>query len=185
MPPLMSPQMQTEIKLIDKSNREQIQSIREIFFQTTARKSFKDDLERENFFHIWTDYYLMKEHPGKTLIAVSDDEIVGYLSYCTDSVLAKNHFQPNIKSYRVFEKHFRHYPAHLHINLSPKAQGLGIGSQLIDECVRALNRENITGVHIVTSPDSKNVNFYEKNNFLFQEAELFNGSKLLFMGRKL
>ncbi len=47
------------------------------------------------------------------------------------------------------------YPAHLHINLLPLAQGNGQGKSLISTFCRALNDRDIAGLHLGVSPKNQ------------------------------
>jgi GNAT superfamily N-acetyltransferase len=55
------------------------------------------------------------------------------------------------------------YPAHLHINLSEKVRGSGVGRKLIDAYFEALRESRICGVHVFCGDDP--VRFYERMGF--------------------
>jgi len=58
------------------------------------------------------------------------------------------------------------YPAHLHINLLPEAQGLGLGTQLMTTFLNKLREKGVQGVHLGTnSANEKAVPFYKKQGF--------------------
>lgn len=46
---------------------------------------------------------------------------------------------------------FKKYPAHLHINLLPAAQGRGVGKLLIETFVDEMRRRGVQGIHLGTS----------------------------------
>ncbi len=162
--------------------------IKKIFFDTSARKTFKDTEDRERFFKNWTSYYIEK-HPLEFLVAFSmkDDKpvVLGYLSGCSDSIAAESELSRGIKSYPIFNDLFSEYPAHFHINFAPEAQGRGIGSELVNRYKTLLKESHIPGVHIITAADARNVSFYFRNNFTDQWERDFMGSRLKFMGCKL
>ena len=61
------------------------------------------------------------------------------------------------------------YPAHLHINLMPGYQGLGIGSRLIQTFEDHMRRLGVSGVHLTTTNQNfKAVPFYQKMGFSLQ-----------------
>ncbi len=157
--------------------------IREIFFVSASRKDFRDESERERFFQKWTEYYF-SEHP-RFVYTASDQQglIIGYLTGCPDSHQALSHYKDQISSYSLFGDLFARFPAHLHINLAESARGKGVGSTLIKAFIRDLS--GCLGVHIVTSPNQRNVEFYRKNAFTFEVVREFGGNKYLFMGRSL
>jgi ribosomal protein S18 acetylase RimI-like enzyme len=58
------------------------------------------------------------------------------------------------------------YPAHLHIDLLPEAQGQGWGRRLIDAELDALRAAGVTGVHLVASAANTGaVAFYRRLGF--------------------
>lgn len=58
------------------------------------------------------------------------------------------------------------YPAHLHIDLLPEAQGQGWGRRLIDTEVDALRAAGVPGVHLVASADNLGaLAFYDRLGF--------------------
>lgn len=58
------------------------------------------------------------------------------------------------------------YPAHLHIDLLPEAQGHGLGRRLIETLVAELRRRGVTGVHLVASADNLGaIAFYPRVGF--------------------
>lgn len=58
------------------------------------------------------------------------------------------------------------YPAHLHIDLLPEAQGQGLGRKLIDTLIDELRRRRVTGLHLVASSDNAGaIAFYPRVGF--------------------
>lgn len=58
------------------------------------------------------------------------------------------------------------YPAHLHIDLLPEVQGLGMGKKLIKTFINKLRELNITALHLeVGKGNTGAINFYEKVGF--------------------
>lgn len=58
------------------------------------------------------------------------------------------------------------YPAHLHIDLLPEAQGQGWGRGLIDTLLEALRAAGVTGVHLVaTTRNTGALAFYDRLGF--------------------
>lgn len=59
------------------------------------------------------------------------------------------------------------YPAHLHIDLLPAAQGKGLGRVLIDTMLQALAVEGVPGLHLGVDPRNVSaVGFYERVGFV-------------------
>ena len=58
------------------------------------------------------------------------------------------------------------YPAHLHIDVLPEAQGQGLGRELIATLVEALRARSVAGLHLVASADNAGaVAFYPRVGF--------------------
>jgi ribosomal protein S18 acetylase RimI-like enzyme len=58
------------------------------------------------------------------------------------------------------------YPAHLHIDLLPEAQGSGLGRQLIETLAAELARRGVPGIHLVASADNAGaIAFYPRVGF--------------------
>ena len=58
------------------------------------------------------------------------------------------------------------YPAHLHIDLLPRAQGHGLGRQLIEHFLDALRTEGVPAVHLGVSENNPGaIAFYERLGF--------------------
>lgn len=164
--------------------RKYSKSLEEIFFISSSKQNFSSPLERQQFFNKWTDYYL-KINKEDVYLDIENDRLRAYLMGCRDSLQAKAFYKDLMPSYLVFEDLFKIYPAHLHINAHPDFRGQGAGAGLIEHYCQILKRLNLPGVHIVTSPKSKNVAFYQRAGFTFTETRLFNSYELFFMGRPL
>ncbi|NMO56738.1 GNAT family N-acetyltransferase [Actinoplanes sp. TBRC 11911] len=58
------------------------------------------------------------------------------------------------------------YPAHLHIDLLPEAQGRGFGRRLMEAFLSGLRAAGVGGVHLGVSPDNKPARaFYDRLGF--------------------
>lgn len=168
------------IKLTNPSPKD-LEELREIYFQSSTRKDFKDAHDKEAFFQKYLGYYLSR-FPEYVWVAKSD-RILGYIvcapvSQDPDLYLLQPHLG-------TFEKYFGDYPAHLHVNFHEGARGLGLGSKLFSELEKELQRMKIRGVHIMTGPDSRNKSFYQRLGFHFEVTLEFRGSPILLMGKSL
>lgn len=155
--------------------------VREIFFESSARKEFKDEAEKEAFFEKYLGFYL-RTYPELAWVAIGE-KVLGYLVAAPQSLDPELlSLQPHMKT---FEKLFNDYPAHLHINCHHESRGLGVGAQLIETLVEKLKQQSISGLHIMTGPGSANRSFYKKLGFDFESQLDFSGSPILFMGKRL
>ncbi len=66
------------------------------------------------------------------------------------------------------------YPAHLHTNLAPEAQGQGAGKRLIEAYASALEAYGAAGIHLFCGPGP--VGFYEKAGFRILARAVLPGS---------
>lgn len=155
--------------------------VRAIFFETSTKKDFKDEEEKENFFYKYLGFYL--EHFPHLAWVAWDQKVLGYVVAAPVSETEDlEKIQPHLKA---FAAHFRNYPAHLHINCHPESQGKGIGGQLVKKVVSELKSMKVPGLHIMTGVDATNQSFYKKLGFDYSVKENFHGSTILLMGKRL
>jgi len=157
--------------------------MKDIFFKTSIKKDFQTPLQKEKYYNIWLGCYL-DYYPEFTFLAVSDRRCVGYITGVSDSALEDHLFRIN-PIYDFYSELYHKYPAHLHMNCHPGFQSKGIGSMLIESFIDVLLQMNISGVHIITAQNARNVTFYRKMGFSFQRPRTFQGNELLFMARSL
>ncbi len=71
------------------------------------------------------------------------------------------------------EPNLEDYPAHLHIDLLPEAQGHGLGRKLIEVFIDKLKELNVKGLHLGVGKKNQNaINFYERVGFfMFKELD--------------
>lgn len=155
--------------------------LREIFFESSTKKEFKDVAEKEAFFQKYLGFYL-EHYPELAWVAMSD-KVLGYVVVSPESNSEElTKLQPHLKT---FDSECEKFPAHLHINCHSDSRGLGVGSKLIHKVVQTLKKNNIKGLHIMTGLASKNRSFYKKLGFSFEVERNFHGSSILFMGKSL
>ena len=143
--------------------------VEDIFWLTSARTP--DDWERKSFRKKYLDDYL--EH--LCFVALVHDKVLGYILCQPDPLQAP-------KSLEVFQDFISDYPAHLHINTHPQAQGKGVGAALLRKLEEQLQTQGVKGVHLVTHAEARNRFFYEKNHYIpIHET----AQKLLMLGKKL
>ena len=77
-----------------------------------------------------------------------------------------------------FSKIITKYPAHLHINLQPEYQGMGLGTRLIEAFENHLFDLGVTGVHLhTTNYNKKAIPFYNKNGYILLREDKMNHYK--------
>lgn len=167
--------------LIRPFEERDLREVRSIFFESSTKKEFKDQAERDAFEWKYLGFYLA-HYPELAWVAAGE-KVLGYCIAASVSDTPELYaIQPHL---RVFAEHFSAYPAHLHINLSSEARGQGLGGKLIEACSKALKERSCSGLHIMTAPDARNRHFYLRLGFQFQTELAFKGSPILFMGKKL
>lgn len=155
--------------------------VRTIFFESSTKKEFKDEAEKEAFFYKYVGHYL-KYYPEYAFVAL-EDKVLGYLVASPESESNEfNLIQPHLK---VFHESFQDFPAHLHINCHHESRGKGIGRLLVAAGEERLRKHNISGLHIMTGVDARNQSFYQRLGFNSEISKTFNGSLILLMGKKL
>lgn len=149
-----------------------------IFFETSTKKDFETQKQREEFNWKYLGFYL-SHYPEYAWLALKAETVLGYvvgMPFSHDPSLYQ--IQPHIKAFKIF---FEKYPAHLHINCLPEAQGKGIGKRLVQALTEQMMAQRVPGIHILTGPDSVNRLFYQKLGF-HEEVEQ---SQILLMARAL
>jgi len=159
--------------------------------------------DRTLFGLIFCIYYQIFE-PDNSFVAVDEkDRLVGYIMGSLDTVSQKKGFDRHMR-WRIFcrlagvtwwrhpgsakellrwlkvpelptpEGLYDDYPAHLHMNLLPEFQGMGIGGKLMRNFLRHVKASRVKGVHLRTSNHNvKALPFYEKEGFVCVSDRLF------------
>ncbi|MDB2447332.1 GNAT family N-acetyltransferase [bacterium] len=174
-----------------------LNAIDDIFFESSAKKTFKDQAERDSFKYKYLGYYL-EHHPELFLVCYDENqwkaagpsnELLGYICGSPDTL--KDTELVELNPYlEIFKTEYESYPAHLHINCHARARGKGIGSRLISSFESSLknfevNGISVKGLHLITSPEARNVGFYERNGYTDKHVKSLSGNDLLLMGKTL
>lgn len=171
----------SEVVITGLTSDIQKHQLREIFFESSARKEFKDEAEREAFFQKYAGIYISLY--SDLIFVANQGKVLGYClgtSNSLDAVILD--LQPHV---RIFEDLFAEYPGHFHINCRVDARGCGVGAQLLEHFEKHLRTLQIPGVHLITSPDARNRSFYIRQGYCFEARRAFEGKELLFLGKKI
>ena len=77
-----------------------------------------------------------------------------------------------ISSVEAHEKYKEDYPAHLHIDLLPEYQHMGLGRKLMDALCDKLRSKNVKGVMLTVWSNNHNaIKFYEKYGYKHIETK--------------
>jgi ribosomal protein S18 acetylase RimI-like enzyme len=140
------------------------QDIQEIFFESSTKKNFTSNQEREEFRWKYLDFYLT-HYPEYAWLAVKGNKLLGYIlgmPQTTDARLWE--IQPHLK---YFSDLYERFPAHLHLNTHADSRGQGVGSVLMQKMLHQFQHHGLAGVHIMTGPSAQNRHFYGKMGFDF------------------
>jgi ribosomal protein S18 acetylase RimI-like enzyme len=168
------------------TNQKHWSDVEAIFFEASVKKSFSSEEEKKKFRYKYLDWYA-QHHPECFFVAVNsetDKTAGGYICGAPDT-LADTDLSILHPWFEVFSECFRQYPAHLHINCAASARGQGLGHELLIAFENHMRSKNVAGLHLVTSPDARNVGFYSKNGYTFTKIAHWKGTALLLMGKTL
>lgn len=159
----------------------------EIFFESSATKTFASEAARAAFRQRWLGRYLDAD-PRLVLLAFvagdapGSERLVGYLAGDLDDPAATGRYS-DIGYFPALAAWTARFPAHLHVNVASDERSLGIGARLVESFVREVAAAGRPGVHVVTGADSRNVAFYRRNGFTGAHEFDWQGNRLIFLGR--
>ncbi len=167
--------------------------VRRICLETSDMNK-RTEISRQIILKTYCDYYIECE-PHNCFVAVNDENVpVGYIicseSYGEYKAKFEEKYLPTLKQfgfsagltargniimYRMFAGY---YPAHLHIDILPEYQHIGVGTRLMDTLVEHLRERDGRGLILaVGSKNKQAINFYTK--YGFKEIKKTSGFKLL------
>lgn len=147
----------------------------------TAYETAYEPKERNFLLNTYCDYYLDVE--GACCFAAVDENDVaqGYILCAPDykrfrkavkpyaKIAAKSgfaHAVAGIGERFVTGLFSRSFPAHMHIDINPGFQRMGVGTKLVDALFQKLKSENVKGIMLIVSTgNTKGMNFYLKYGF--------------------
>ena len=173
------------VRLIDEANwKSLLPTLENIFFTTSTVQIFDDEQERESFKGRWLGRYLDHYINSFFIARAVDGVLIGYLAGCLENP-APNSLFHDLGYYRAFASHCALYPCHLHINVIADYRNFGVGAGLIEAFAAQASSIQAPGMHIVTNEGTRNIRFYERNDFRILSMTCWNNARVVFMGRKL
>lgn len=153
----------------------------------TSDTKIRSESKRTFILKMYCDYYIESE-PKNCFVAVdggadgAEEQVVGYILCAADcESYAKNflkNYVPKIKATGrlngftarsevfLYSRYAAFFPAHLHIDVLPAYQRLGIGKMLTDTLLEHLREMKIKGVMLVVGKKNvKGRSFYYKYGF--------------------
>lgn len=150
----------------------------EVFWETTTRKEFASETERQQFQHQYLDVYLDQ----LAFVAVEHHQVMGYIVGQLDTLKTEASWPAHLS---IFREEYTQYPAHLHINCCNASQGKGLGGQLLAALETELRGLGVKGLHLITAAEARNVNFYKKYGYLEIAQRPWKTAQLLMLGKIL
>lgn len=127
---------------------------------------------------LYLNYYI-EDESGLALVASIDGKTAGYILCAPDYGVWKRRMREvylphsddrtrmdGEEEIRFYSPYAGEYPAHLHIDIDPSCQRMGLGTALVDTLCIILKEEKIKGLMLgVDRTNVKGVAFYEKYGF--------------------
>jgi GNAT superfamily N-acetyltransferase len=157
--------------------------IDDIFFESSARRDFCSQEEKQSFREMSLGRYIVK-HRDSFFVALDDARCVGYLAGCLENPTKLIHFD-DVSYFRYIEDICQDYPAHLHINIAERYRSRGLGATLIERFADWAKLHSVGGIQIVTSSTSRSIPFYRRLGFRELRTFPWMSVTSVCMGRKL
>jgi GNAT superfamily N-acetyltransferase len=158
-------------------------AVEDIFWLTSAKTDFPNITEKANFFAHYCGNYLAHSLTFK-IVCVVNNIVRGYLILSTDTLRDPFNQWPQVNPQVM--AFWEQYPAHLHINVHPESQGMGLGQALMDTALTHLRVKHIKGLHVLTAEGHRNNRFYERCGFKpVPQDQLPLSSKVRLYGHKI
>jgi GNAT superfamily N-acetyltransferase len=151
--------------------------VTKIFWETSSLRDFTSEEKKRSFIYKYLGFYLENSF-ARNWVAENDGRILGYLLSLDKPSEKLNELNPLLATFSDLWKTF---PAHLHVNVSAQSQGHGLGSLLLQKLEEESRLNQLSGIHLITAPKSRNIPFYQRNGYTF-EAER---NQMLFLGKRL
>lgn len=157
------------------------QAVEQICLATASAVLNSTAKMREYTLLMYNRYYTRMA--GDSFVAVNSDNVpIGYIFCAPDyECYRKSFYENELKSIRKLgmmkyfsarsevlsmKKRAVEYPAHLHIDILPEYQHMGIGKKLMQALLNYLKNAGVKGVMLTVSASNKNgIAFYEKCGF--------------------
>lgn len=156
------------------------EDLREVCLNT-AYPTAHEPLERNYLLNTYCDYYLECE-PQNCFAAVDENgRAQGYILCSEDCKKFRKNVKPYVKRARKSGLHkslegvceraittalSRRYPAHMHIDINPGFQRMGMGTKLVDALMEHLRAKGVRGVMLIVGTGNvKGMSFYKKYGF--------------------
>jgi len=153
-----------------------------VSMRTGPQAALREGRAQALLFATYVDYYIEHEPHNCFVVADDEDNAVGYIFCAQDyrsyrEIFLRDYaprtkgFSPHMRIECLGAAHlprffYKEYPAHLHIDILPEYQRMGLGTELMDALTAQLRAKGVRGVMLgVGSKNEKGRNFYKKYGF--------------------
>lgn len=156
----------------------------EVFFASSATQSFPSAEARDQFRERWLGRFL-RHYPGWAFVArEAGGRVAGYIVGSPDDPALTPLFS-DVGYFPSIAHLTRRFPAGLHVNVRAGLRSAGLGARLIEFFAERAKDSGIPGLHVVTGEGLRNVGFYRRAGFTFEEPFTWNNRALVFLGRAI
>lgn len=159
-------------------------NLKKIYYGAGSASDQMPEMVTEAMQQFFLDYYVENE-AAHCLVADDGGRAVGYILCAPfeekwEAFFEEHTGQPEFAvinmiyqgSKEPFVRYREQYPAHLHIDLLPEYQRIGLGTRLVDALKAHLKELGISGLMLCVANDNeKGIRFYRKYGFM--ELEKF------------
>ncbi len=175
--------------IIRKYKREDREACRNICIQTAAPERVRTESQRKSLVTVYSDSYVDFEK-NICFVAEDDGNVVGYIlcapdtkAYCKNAM--KHHILPMMKNdpvtalltmgeFAIYNLLARRRSAHMHIDILPSHQRMGLGTRFVNTLLEELRNESVNGLFLITDTgNKKGPRFYEKYGFTLSYKVFF------------
>ncbi len=173
-----------EIKRYEEKYKEDVH-----FVCLNSEGPCKAKKRKQNFLlTTYCDYFIEKEGNNCFVAVDENDRAIGYV-LCTENYdnfkkVFRKEYLPRFRKYEIIfrntavlstffqSKHKKEYPAHMHIDILPEYQRMGLGHKLMDALCENLKSKGVKGVCLTMwAGNKKGGNFYKKYGFTLLETK--------------
>ena len=157
----------------------------EAVFWETSLRPYPPGPEREAFRERWFGRFLQGGSDVVLLAVAADATVAGYLVGAVEDPAPQARFA-DLGYFRCrFPALTQRFPAHLHINLTARWRGQGIGARLIEAFAARSTSAGAAGMHAITGKGMRNVAFYRRCGFTQEADTIWNERHIVFLARAL
>ena len=176
--------MKNKIIILKYDDRD-FENLKEVYYEVGNMSGKMPESVLDAMEKAFLMYYLCEEKEH-CFVAEADGNAIGYILCAPDVIkwectFKEKYVMPDSEiDHMLFRgvrelpvKYGKEYPAHLHIDILPEYQHMGIGTRLMDALLSHLSSRGVKGVMLCVSQDNrKGIAFYKNYGFkILEETE--------------